>query len=233
MAMSEGWKATMVAAAKNKSTADYDALVKTILDDYTKRFGKTPDLWRLPDAKLFKAIMLVESGGPAGSAWTTRVMQIGNPGDPALAVLRSKAQHSDLIMNADLQSRLADPKQFPIDDPSLNIQAGIAYAFVRAAKFTTSWVADLSNLIPYTVKSGDSLYRIALREHTSIEQLKTDNPTLAKVLHPGVVLKFHRGQYVTAISGWKAMDAQFFATQYNGGGDAEYAAKVEYVYALL
>ena len=233
MAMSEGWKATMVAAVKNKSAADYDAPIKTILDDYTKRFGGAPNIWRLPDAKLFKAILFVESGGPAGSAWTKRVMQIGNPGDPALSVLRSKAQHSDLIMNADLQSRLADPKQFSFDNPLLNIQAGIAYAFVRAAKFTTSWVADPSALFPYTVKAGDSLYKIALREHTSIEQLKTDNPALAKALHPGVVLKFHRGHYVTTVSGWKSMDSQFFATQYTGGGDAEYAAKVDYVYALL
>ena len=191
-------------------------------------------LWRLPDAKRFKAILLVESGGPASPAWTKRVMQIGNPGDPALSVLRSKGQHSDLIMNADLQSRLTDPKQFSIDDPSLNIQAGIAYAFVRAAVFTTSWaVLDPSNLFSHTVKSGDSLYQIARHEQTSIEQLKTDNPTLAKVLRPGAVLKFHHGHNVTTISGWKPMNSKFFATQYNGGGDPNYAAKVEFVYGLL
>jgi hypothetical protein len=233
MAIAQGWKQTMDAAVKNKSAADYDSLIKTTLDDYTKRFGIVPQLWRLPDAKLFKAVVLVESGGPANPAWTKRAMQIGNPGDAALSVLRNKAQHSDLIVKAELQSRLADPKQFSIDDPSLNIQAGMAYAFVRAAMFTTSWLTDSSNLFSYKVKSRDSLYKIALNEHTGIEQIKTDNPTLAKVLQPGVVLKFHHGHYVTSISGWKPMDAKFFATQYNGGGDLDYAAKVDYVYAQL
>ena len=232
MAVSEDWKSTMAVAVKSKSATDYDSLIKTTLDDYTKRFAPL-SFWRLPDAKIFKAVVLVESGGPANAAWTKRAMQIGNPGDAALSVLRSKGQHSDLIMNTDLQSRLTDPKQFSIDDPSLNIQAGIAYAFVRAAVFKTSWVADPSKLFSHTVKSGDSLYEIARHEHTSVEQIKTDNPSLGKFLRPKVVLKFHHGNNVTIISGWARMDSDFFTTQYNGGGDVNYKAKVDYVYSLL
>lgn len=68
--------------------------------------------------KWIKAMVWVESGGPTNPAWKTRPMQIGNPGDAGLGVLKRGEEGSNLIMDEKLKAGLAQ-----INTPAVNIKA--------------------------------------------------------------------------------------------------------------
>jgi LysM repeat protein len=183
------------------------------------------------DWLLFKALILTESGGPAGAAWTGRVMQIGNPGDPAYTVLKNGGEGSALVMGAQLR---IDLDTRPIATPSLNIQAGIAYVMTKAAVMQLHEVIDSPTPSNHVVKRGDAFARIANSEHTTLQELAEMNPkTNAGSLHPGQILSFHRAHMQVAIIDWHAVTANFLATRYNGGGDKNYEAKLTYVLGKL
>ena len=89
MALSRGFTDTMTAALADPATADYDDVLKAEVAAYAKRFRGTPDFPDPLDWRLFKAQLLIESGGPKGRVWKGRVMQIDNSGDPGLSVVRA------------------------------------------------------------------------------------------------------------------------------------------------
>lgn len=79
-----------------------------------------------------------ESGGPTSPAWNARVMQIGNPGDPALAVLKGATEGADLIMSEQLKKDVVGK----INEPTVNVKARIAYLITRLAKSEFQSVLD-------------------------------------------------------------------------------------------
>ena len=98
MALDPKWTTTVDDGLTNAAWDEYDEVIKQEVLDYNVRFGTTSGLY--VDWKLCKAVLWVESGGPSNAAWKGRVMQIGNPGDPAYAVVKAGKEGSALIMDS-------------------------------------------------------------------------------------------------------------------------------------
>ena len=229
MALTAGFKATMDVAVADKSSADYDATIKAEIDGYTARFGKTAG-YTAPNAKLLKAVIFIESGGPSKQAWSKRVMQIGNPNDQALPVLKGGREGASVIMSVQLKIDLASKS---IEDPVLNVRAGIAYAMTRAARFSTVVQLDSPDEFAHKAKPGESLSVIARREGTTVADIKASNPNVGAMIHPGQVVNFHHSHMTSVVTGWRTIDADFMQNRYNGGGDSQYAEKLTYVLSKL
>jgi LysM repeat protein len=225
------WIATIDAAIKNPASGAFDSTIKNELDGYTARLAKTPGF--IPfSPSIFKAMALTESGGPTNYAWKTKPMQIGVHGDPGYGVLVKHAENSDIIMSQQLQVDIATKS---INEPTLNVRAAIALVLTKAAKFARQSETDSVDkaVHTYTVTKGDSLYEIAQKERTTVQDIETSSGGIGTLIHPGQHLHFHRAHMVTEIVGWQAIDAQFLADRYNGGGDPAYANKITYVLAKL
>ncbi len=85
----------------------------------------------------------------------------------------------------------------------------------------------------HVVKKGESLPSIALTESTTVPNLVNCNPKATGTLHPGDKLSFHKSHMGYAISGWLSITPDFLADRYNGGGDPDYADKLNYVLGKL
>ncbi len=120
----------MDAAKGNPALGAYDATIKGELDAYATRLSATPGFPAL-DPKIFKAVAVVESGGPGNPSWSTRPMQIGNVGDPAYGVIKRQQEGSSIIMDQQLKNDIATKS---INDPTLNVRAGIAYILTKAVR---------------------------------------------------------------------------------------------------
>jgi hypothetical protein len=229
MTLTAKWKATIDDALTNAHWGDYDSLVRTEVAAYNTRFASTPG-FSAPDWKLFKAILWTESGGPSNDAWTHRAMQVGNPGDSALGVLRGQQESASLVMSASLKADISGS----IDAPRLNIRAGIAYVYVRLCKSEFQSVKDPADKTDHTYKvvAGDSLDKIAKKVGTTVDLLKEMNPK-AKVIHPGDVLTYRKASIQRVITGWLTFSNGMVAQRYNGGGDADYADKLAYCLATM
>ncbi len=229
MSLDPKWKQTVNDGLTNKDWDQYDALIKAEVDDYNRRLARTPGFVAL-DVKIFKAMVWTESGGPANPAWTTRPMQIGNRGDPGLAVLKEGKEAAPLIMSDALKR---DIKAGDINKPELNIRAGIAYALTRLATSEMQSVNDPTDPMvrEYTVVAGDSLSKIAVKKGTTVDSLKALNPS-ALVLHPGQKLKFRKASIQRVITGWMGVNSANLASRYNAG-DPQYKEKLDYVLSLF
>jgi LysM repeat protein len=217
------WKDSLASGLKSSQFTKYDDLFKAETQRYNERFRNTTGFVEL-DWKTFKAVALVETASEHPQ-WNTKPMQIGNTGDPAYGVLKTRQQNSDLIMDAQLRKDLATK---PITDPQINIRAAIAYILTLSVKvgFKISDPAVRS----HTVKSGENLWSIAKSEGTTIEELNASNSSASKI-HPGEHLKFHR--MVRVIVGWTPLTPEFLQERYNGSGDLQYALKIHYVLQFI
>lgn len=177
-----------------------------------------------------KAMIWVESG--AGSpAWKTSPIQIGNPGDPGLSSLLSGQEGGELILPPQVKSTLTP--LLATTTAAHSIRAGIGYLLMKLANFTFQNVADADTAIyEVTVKSGDSLDKIARANGTTVETLKKLNPK-AQVLQPKQVLKYQKSAIKKVIFGWKPITTANIAAYYNGGGDSSYAAKLDYALSVI
>ena len=114
-----------------------------------------------------------------------------------------------------------------------NIRAGIGYLLMKLANFTFQNVADPdATVYEIIVRSGDSLDKLARAHGTTIEMLKKLNP-LAQVLKPGQGLKYQKAAIKKVIIGWKQITTANISAYYNGGGDSNYAAKLDYALAVI
>lgn len=236
MALSQAWKDTVNDGLSNKAWDDYDALIKAELGACGPSQG-TPTTYNprfkiCIDGKFIKAMLWVESGGPKNTAWKSRPFQIGNPGDSAYRVLKAGSEGSKLIMSAALFS---DIKTKKIDEPTLNVRAGIAYLLTRMAKFETRSVLDARDTSIHLVKvqRGDSLDAIARRVGTTREVLEGFLKQSTKPLQVGQELQYRKASMMTVIASWRSWNTKTLAARYNGGGDATYAEKLDYVLALF
>lgn len=231
MALSASWLASVESGVKDARWDQFDIAIKSEVTAYNVGFASTagfsPVNWLL-----FKAMLWTESGGPdhPSQAWTGRVMQIGNPGDPAYGVLRAGSEGSSLIMPADLKTLLA--KDDNINRPEINVRAAIAYLYTRMARYGIHSVISLSAVCPaptYTVVANDSFDRIAKKVGTTVENLQANNKVKPTALRPGMVLSYDPARMERYVSGWRKFQTAIIADRYNGGGDAEYSAKLSHV----
>jgi hypothetical protein len=207
---------------------DYDCEIKTAVAEYNLHLRNTTGLGPL-DWKLIKAMVWVETGAN-NPEWKTKPMQIGVQGDPGLASLLGGKEGGELILPLQWQKRLTVGSVRTI--PSHNIRAGIAYLLMRMANFEYRSVQSDQTRLNVTVKSGDSLEKIAKNQGTTLELLKQLNPA-AKVLRPGLVLTYQKGTVKRVISGWRQFSTTQVAQRYNGGGDPNYAKKLDFAFTLL
>ncbi|MGF6370831.1 hypothetical protein OKW40_003581 [Paraburkholderia sp. RAU6.4a] len=73
---------------------------------------------------------------------------------------------------------------------------------------------------------------MARAQGTTIDTLKKLNPT-ATVLRPGQVLKYRKASVQNAVTSWRPMSAPVIAERYNGGGDPNYARKLDYALSMV
>jgi LysM repeat protein len=228
MGLSDKWKATVNDGLTNAAWDAYDATIKAEVEDYNKRLARTTGYVAV-DWKLVKALLWVESGGPTNAAWTTRPMQIGNPGDPAYGVVKDGKESASVVMSEQLKKDIKGN----ISNPSLNVRAGIAYLFAREATTSLESVLDPvdTKTFTYIVLPGDSLDKIASRVGSTMEVLKQLNPT-ARILQPKQTIIYRKASIKRAIRGWSPFDSKTVARLYNVG-DPDYSAKLDYVLALF
>jgi hypothetical protein len=229
MALDARWKSTVDDGIANTAWDAYDELLRREIADYNLRLPAISQGYVHVDWKIAKAMLWVESGGPSSRAWTGRVLQIGNPGDPAYKIIQERREGSELIVSDALKRDLGGK----IDAPALNIRFALAYLFTRMAMLAFRSIEDpQARTQEYTVVAGDSLQKIAGKVGTTLEALRRMNPT-ANVLQPRQLLQYRKARMGHQITGWRRFDASTIADRYNGGGDAAYAEKLQYVLALF
>ncbi len=59
------------------------------------------------------------------------------------------------------------------------------------------------------------------------------NPTATSLLRPGQKLKFQKASIKQLITGWRSTSTASVALRYNGGGDPNYARKLDYAMAAI
>jgi hypothetical protein len=227
----ELWKETVEDGVSNASWDVYDTTIKLEVAEYNTRLSGTPG-YKKVDWQLIKALLWTESGGPKNKTWKTRVMQIGNSGDPGYDTIKNGKEGAAVVASARVQSDIAKGN---INEPHLNVRVAIAYLFTRMAKFENKSVVDSSDpkVFPYTVAKGDKgLADIAGKVGSTTELLQKLNPS-KKILHLGDVIQCQKASIKMVISGWRTFDTATIAARYNGGGDDRYAEKLDYVLALF
>jgi len=158
-------------------------------------------------------------------------MRIGVAGDPGLTALLSGKEGGELILPPAWKTRLTMTSART--NPTHNIQAGIGYLLMRAARFEYRDVIDNdARIFEVTVKAGDSLDKIAHAQRSTVDVLKALNPDVG-MLQPGQKLKCQRATHQKVIVGWRPVNASMIADRCNAGGDTNYAKKFEYVWAAL
>ncbi len=225
----EKWQDTINLAKTDTRWNQHDILISATVLEFNGRLANFTG-YRALDKKLIKAMVWVESGGPDNTAWNQRPMQIGNAGDPGLAALLGGKEGGDLILSAAQKTTL----KASASGPGPNILAGTAYLLMRAASYAYKSIPDAQDGKVYDVpvKSGDSLEKIAKANASTVEMLKSLNPTALVIIKPGQVLKLKKASVQQVITGWTAITADFAARRYNTR-DPMYKQKVEYCLSLM
>ena len=99
-------------------------------------------------------------------------------------------------------------------------------------EFQSVLAADARSVLEVTIKPGDSLATIARAQGSTPEIMRNLNPTII-LLRPGHTLKFQKGSVQRVITGWRQITTDQIARRYNGGGDPNYAKKLDYAIGLI
>jgi hypothetical protein len=228
MSALDRWEISLRSAVGASKWNAYDCELKSAVAEYNRHLGNTPG-FRPLDWKLIKAMVWVETGAD-NAEWKTKPMQIGVQGDPGLAALLRGNEGGHLIIPPQWQGRLTVGSVRTL--PSHNIRAGIAYLLMRMANFEYRSVHNDQALLSVTVKPGDNMEKIAKNQGTTPELLKKLNPS-ATTLRAGLVLKYQKATVKRVISGWRLISTNLVAQRYNGGGDPNYAKKLDFALDLL
>ncbi|WP_080404370.1 LysM peptidoglycan-binding domain-containing protein [Burkholderia ubonensis] len=218
----------------NKAVGDakwnaWDCEIQIAVDEYNRHLSGTAGYSPL-DWQLIKAMLWVESGA-VNSEWNSRPMRIGVPGDPGLTSLLSGKEGGDLILPSIWKGQLTIGSARTI--PPHNIRAGIGYLLMKMANYEYRNIpAADSRIYEVVVKPGDNLDKIAKAQGSTVDTLKRLNPTTA-VLRPGQVLKCQKASVQRVITSWRSISTTSIAQRYNGGGDPNYATKLDYVLLAL
>lgn len=226
----ELWQDTIDSALSDSTWQDYDCDIQRIVSQFNRHLSGIAGYIPL-DWQLIKAMVWTESGGPDSRAWANNPIQIGNPGDPGLTALFSKTEGGMLIIPPELQNKLT--MSSTRISPQMNISAGVAYLLMRLAKFDFATVNDPLDKRTYdvSVKSGDTLERIAKLNGTTVETLRKSNSS-TNVLRPGQSLKYQKASIQKIITRWTAVSTTSVARLYNVG-DPLYAKKLAYCLSIM
>lgn len=224
----ELWQDGIDKAANEGKWNAYDCDIQMAVGEFNRHLANTPGYFPL-DWILVKTMIWVESGANS-KEWKLKPMQIGVKGDPGLNSFLSGEEGGNLILPPSMQGRLNSANATSL--PYYNIRAGIGYLLMRMANFGFVNVTDPDAKVhEVTVKSGDSLDKLARRLSTTIDTLrKLNNGILA--LRPGQILKYQKASVQKIITGWRPITTQSIALRYNGGGDGNYAKKLDYAQAI-
>jgi hypothetical protein len=225
----EKWSDGIDKAVGDSKWNAWDCEIQMVVNEYNRHLTHTASYVNL-DWLLIKAMLWTESGA-AHSEWLTKPMQIGVAGDPGLTSFLSSKEGGALILPTAWLGKLTTASVRTI--PSHNIRAGVGYLLMRMANFDhKTIVASDATIHDVVVKLGDSLAKIAKAEGSTIQHLTKLNPT-AHVIHPGQKLKVQRASVQQVITGWRKISTTSIADRYNGGGDPNYAAKLDYALNLI
>jgi hypothetical protein len=231
MALDKGWTDTVDKGVSDKAWDDHDITIKTEIDDYNKRLATTTGYVKV-DWLHVKAMIWTESGGPTNASWKARAMQIGNSGDKGWAAIKAKEGAFPLVAPSDIAS---DPaKALDIQKPKDNIRAGIAYLFTRMCLSDIKVIKSAGPPKEYIFQKGDTSFSsIAKKLKTVPEVLVEMNPGKETKLNVGMKLAYVEAEKKRVIIGWTAFSTANIAINYNGGGDKNYGAKLDYVWGLF
>ena len=225
----EKWQEGINQALSNTKWNAWDCEIQLAVNEYNHHLSGTSGYMPL-DWQLIKTMLWVETGA-SSSEWNSKPMQIGVAGDPGLTSFLSGKEGGDLILPTAWKGRLTMGSVRSI--PAHNIRAGIGYLLMRMANFEhRNVLAADAKVYEVTVKPGDSLDKIAKAQGSAIETLKKLNPT-ATVLRPGQVLKYQKASVQRVIANWRHISTTLIAQRYNGGGDPNYAKKLDYALSLV
>lgn len=226
----EKWQDGLCNGLTDRRWDDYDSELKMAVTEFNQHLGATSGFRQL-DWRLIKAMLWTESGA-SSPEWQSKSMQIGVPGDPGLAAFLSDREGGELIVPPNWRARLTIGSVRSI--PSHNIRAGIGYLLMRMANFDFQSVlpADGRTILQVTIKPGDSLDKVARTQGSTLEIIKKLNPA-SSTLRPGQILKFQKASMRRVITGWRLINPDSIARRYNGGGDINYAKKLEYALGLI
>jgi hypothetical protein len=225
----ERWQDGVSKAVSDAKWNSWDCEIQMAVNEYNRHLYGTAGYVTL-DWQLIKAMLWVETG-PHDPQWNAKPMRIGVAGDPGLASLLLAKEGGDLILPPACKGRLTMASVRTI--PAYNIRAGIGYLLMRMAHFKYRSVLGADpEVYQIAVRPGDGLDKIAKAQGTTIDALKELNPT-ATVLRPGQVLKYRKASVQKAITGWRPISTTLIAERYNGGGDANYARKLDYAFSMV
>lgn len=226
----EKWQDGIRKAVDDPRWNSYDCEIKMAISEFDQHLRSTTG-YRTPDWQLIKAMLWTESGA-ASPEWDTKPMQIGVIGDPGLTSLLSGKEGGDLILPPAMKSRLSVSTVRTM--PSQNIRAGIGYLLMRMATFEFQSVlaSGINPIKEIQVKVGDSFEKIAKAQGTTVQILKELNP-FANVLRTGQTIKFQKGKLQLVIADWRPINSIAIARRYNGGGDHNYAQKLDFALSLI
>ena len=275
MALDKKWTDTMDAGLSDKAWDEYDDLIIGETNHYNLTFNSAPG-YKKVNYLLFKAMMWTESGGRnhPDKQWFTHPMQIGrfakDEGYPALkdaadhchqqrktvgysSKLATKDTERDvliLVMSDDLKEKLRGGK---INEPRLNIRAGMAYMMGLLARSDAKSVTDGSSRPEEAVlKEGESFDSVAKRLGSTPEAIHQENGGLKtkdkwetwvqrgkdrrfvsdRDLRPGDRFKVPKASLQRLIVRWIDFTPEAAQSLYNRK-DTSYAEKLRYVLGLF
>jgi hypothetical protein len=225
----EKWQDGLSSAISDPAWDAYDCEIQLAVGDFNRHLNGVAT-YQLLDWQLIKAMLWVESGA-AHPEWKLKPMQIGVAGDPGLSAFLSSDEGGELILPSAWKGQLTMGSVRTI--PAHNIRAGIGYLLMRMANFEFRSVLDADTKVyEVTVKAGDSLDKIARQQGSTVEAMTALNPGAA-VIRPGQVLKYQKASVKRVITSWRFITTTLIAQRYNGGGDPNYAKKLDFALALV
>ncbi len=223
------WQAGINQAPDDARWSFWDCELQVAVGEYNRHLGDTPGYEPL-DWQFIKAMIWVETGA-ASPQWKTKPLQIGVPGDPGLNSLLNGNEGGDLILVPEWKARLTANAVTTI--PEYNLRAGIGDLLMRLANFAyQSVIPPGATVGEVKVRPGDSLDHIARAQGSTTELMARLNPSV-KTLKVGQPLKFEKASTQRVIVSWKTLNPQNAADLYNGGGDSNYARKLDYATNLV
>ncbi|WP_062063394.1 LysM peptidoglycan-binding domain-containing protein [Cellvibrio sp. OA-2007] len=225
----EKWQDGLKKAVGDARWNAWDCEIQIAVNEYNRHLSGVAG-YRSLDWLFIKAMLWTETGA-GSSEWNIKPMRIGVYSDPGLTSFLSGNEGGNLILPQAWRGRLTLSSVRV--NPVHNIRAGIGYLLMKLATYEYRSVADTdTNIYEVTVKAGDSFDKIAKAHGTTIEVLTNHNPS-AILLQKGQVLKYQKASVKRVIVGWRPISTQAIAQRYNGGGDPNYAKKLDYALSLI
>jgi hypothetical protein len=223
------WQQGLLNSSGNPAWDVYDCDIQAAVNEYNRHLSSTPGYSAL-DWQLIKAMLWTETGA-ANDEWKVKPMQIGVSGDPGMTSLLSDDEGGELIIPPGLLGRMSSGTIRT--NPAHNIRAGIGYLLMRMASFDHKSMREPGARIEEVkVQSGDSFDRIARRNGSTVEVLRELNPGV-NVLQKDQVIKFQKASVRKVITRWRPITTNTVAVRYNGGGDENYARKLDFALGLV